>query len=731
MISLLAGCPGAQDPAPEGDEPARAAATDDPKSEFESIAAALHQAPGGFYEQGVPKRLRQERNAAGADRAAWLSLTYDLVNRHLQEGDTDAALTEVNALFDALDESPEYLQREPRFHLLRALVHLRRAEVENCVKRHNAQCCLFPLAGGGVHAERGPASEARAAYLAYLQQRPGDLRARWLLNLTCMALGEYPDGVPEQFRIPADAYDSPNDIGRFNDIAPQLGLDTFDLCGGSVVDDFDGDGRLDVVTTTIDPMGPMTYHRNNGDGTFDDRAAASGLDQQLGGLNLIAADYDNDGDLDLFVTRGAWMFDEGRIRNSLLRNEGDGTFTDVTHSAGLAEPAAPTQVATWADFDNDGHLDLFVGNESRADITTFPANESIGGDYPSQLFHNNGDGTFTDIAAEAGTTNDRYAKGATAGDYDNDGDMDLYISNIGRNRLYRNNGDLTFTDVAPARRADQPDDRSFVPWFFDYNNDGWLDLFVTAYDAELDDIAADYMGIEHNATAPILYRNRNGRFKDVTTRSGLNRPLLPMGANFGDLDNDGFLDMYITTGKPDFEALMPNVMLRNDGGDRFEDVTRSGGFGHLQKGHGVGFADIDDDGDLDIFHQVGGFYPGDAFHNALFENPGHDNHFIKVHLVGTTSNRDANGARIMVVANTEDGPREVHRAVGSVSSFGGSPRRQHIGLGAASGIDRIEVTWPASGTVQVLEDVALDSSILVTEGQDGFSTLEVEPIDFN
>ena len=733
LCSLLL-LPGCSDPSNDSTGTGQSASVprlQNPADEFAAIAEQLHTAPGGFYEQGVQDRLRAQRPDSTSDPAGWLQTTYDLINRQLQDGETEAALNELNALFEVLEQSPEYLEREPNFHLLQALVHLRRAEVENCVKRHNAECCLFPLAGGGLHSERGPATEARNAYLAYLQRRPNDLRARWLLNLTTMALGEYPAGVPSQFRIPTDTYDGRTDIGRFSDIAPSLGLDTFDLCGGCVVDDLDGDGRLDVVTTTIDPLGPMTFHRNNGDGTFENRSTSSGLDIQRGGLNLFAADYDNDGDLDLFVTRGAWMFDEGRIRNSLLRNEGDGTFTDVTWDAGLAEPMGPTQVATWADFDNDGWLDLYVANESRADITKFPAAEAVGGDYPSQLFRNNGDGSFTDIAESAGVTNDRYAKGATAGDYDNDGDMDLYVSNIGKNRLYRNNGDLTFTDVAPARRVTEPADRSFVPWFFDYDNDGWLDLFVTAYDAELGDIAADYMGAEHGATAPVLYQNRRGRFKDVTTRSKLNRPLLPMGANFGDLDNDGWLDMYITTGKPDFEALMPNVMFRNINGDRFEDVTGSGGFGHLQKGHGVGFADIDDDGDQDIFHQVGGFYPGDAFHNVLFENPGHGNRHITIRLEGTTSNRDGNGARIKVVTGNNGRQRELHRAVGSVSSFGGSPRRQHIGLGKADEIKRIEVTWPASDTVQIIEGVPLDSTILIREGDPGFTVQDVEPIDFN
>ena len=172
------------------------------------------------------------------------------------------------------------------------------------------------------------------------------------------------------------------------------------------------------------------------------------------------------------------------MTNSLLRNNidrGDATFTDVTEAAGLSEPALPTQAAAWGDIDNDGDLDLYIGNESRSEDPTSPHA------YPAQLFRNNGNGTFTDVALSAGVANFRYTKGAALGDFDNDGDLDLYVSNVGPNRLYRNEGDGTFVDVAAELGVEEPAGRSFAAWFFDYDNDGWLDLFVSAYDASIAD----------------------------------------------------------------------------------------------------------------------------------------------------------------------------------------------------------------------------------------------------
>jgi hypothetical protein len=191
-----------------------------------------------------------------------------------------------------------------------------------------------------------------------------------------------------------------------------------------------------------------------------------------------------------------------------------------------------------------------------------------------------------------------------------------------------------------------------------------------------------------------------------------------MGANFGDLDNDGWLDMYLATGEPGYEALMPNVMLKNVSGRHFVDVTVAGGFGNLQKGHGVAFVDLDNDGDQDVFNETGGFFQGDVFFNSLYENPGNTNRSVTLKLIGTQSNRLAYGARIKVLVRTAAGERAIHRAVGSVSSFGGSPSRQEIGIGDAVEIRSVEVWWPKSGIRQTFQGLEPGGFYEITEGND-------------
>jgi hypothetical protein len=680
------------------------------RAEFLEVARRLREGHNEFFGHAQVTDLEAKLARAADDRAERVRLHGLLAMEHLRLGQIDRATDAIEAAFRGVHADPALAPLLTGLHRIRGLTNLRQAEVENCIARHNAECCIFPLRGGGVHSRPEPARRAMQSFRFLADHRPDDLKARWLLNLVCMALGEYPDGVPEPLRIPPAAFQSDLDLGRFIDVAPRLGVDALNLCGGCIADDFDRDGWVDVFTTTSDPQEHAILYRNLGDGRFEDRSAAAGLEEQLGGLNCVAADYDNDGDLDVLILRGAWLHEEGRIRNSLLRNDGT-RFTDVTHGAGLAAPPAPTQAAAWGDFDNDGHLDLYVGNESRRDRGD-PAC-----DFPGQLFHNRGDGTFAEVAAAAGVTNDRYCKGVAAGDIDNDGDLDLYLSNIGPNRLYRNDGRGAFVDVSVAAGVIEPVGRSFACWFFDWNNDGWLDLFVAAYDASVHDVAADAMGLPHRATSPRLYRNnQDGTFSDVAHQVGLHHAWLPMGANFGDIDHDGWLDVYLATGDPDFQTLMPNIMLRNDRGRRFQDVTTSSGLGHLQKGHGVAFADFDHDGDQDIYNQLGGFYPGDRFSNALFANPGGGGRFLIVLLEGTRCNRSAIGTRLRVRVETPFGPRDIHRAVGAVSSFGGSPLRQEIGLGDATGVDELEVAWPG-GARQVFRGLACDGAILVREGE--------------
>jgi len=191
----------------------------------------------------------------------------------------------------------------------------------------------------------------------------------------------------------------------------------------------------------------------------------------------------------------------------------------------------------------------------------------------------------------------------------------------------------------------------FACWFWDYDNDGRLDLYVNDYTSTLAEFVADALKMPHERSSPpTLYRNAGAiGFRDVAREVGLDRGMMPMGCNFADIDNDGFLDIYLGTGRMALEVLVPNLMFKNDAGRRFDDVTMSSGTGHLQKGHGISFADYDCDGDIDLFVEAGGAVPGDRSYNLLFQNPGHGRHWLKVKLVGTKTNRAALGARIKAV----------------------------------------------------------------------------------
>jgi hypothetical protein len=202
-----------------------------------------------------------------------------------------------------------------------------------------------------------------------------------------------------------------------------------------------------------------------------------------------------------------------------------------------------------------------------------------------------------------------------------------------------------------------------------------------------------------------------------------------MGCNFGDLDNDGFLDIYLGTGRPQYSYLMPNVLFRNDAGRRFEDLTAATGTGHLQKGHGVAFADWDRDGDADIFLEAGGAVPGDRAHSVLFQNPGYGNHWLTIKLVGTRTNRAALGAKIRVDLGGPDGAlASRYRTITAGSSFGGNPLECTVGLGQAKVIRTLEISWPTSRTRQTFRDVPIDRAIEITEGREGLRVVGGPPI---
>lgn len=604
-------------------------------------------------------------------------------------------------------------------HYRLGVAYMRRGETENCCLRNRPESCILPLRGGGIHTQQESSLKAIAFFGEVLQRTAQQdslhLGAQWLINIAYMTIEGYPDRVPESYLIPQKAFESEEEFPRFANVAPRLGLDTFDLSGGAIIDDFDNDDYLDIVTSTWDTDGQLRFFRNNQDGTFTERTMEAGLIGLYGGLNMVQADYDNDGDTDILVLRGAWIENEGQHPNSLLRNNGDGTFTDVTFETGLGAAHYPSGTASWGDYDNDGYLDLYIGNESSKALRA-----------PCQLFHNNGDGTFTDVAAKAGVRNYRFSKSAIWGDYDGDGWLDLYISNYkGGNRLYHNNKDGTFTNVARKLKVDLPE-VSFPAWFWDFDNDGRLDLYVSAYSANIEHLAASWLDIPVETEFACLYRgNSTGGFDEVARQYNLIRPTAPMGSNFGDLDNDGFLDFYLGTGYPDYENIMPNVMCRNQGGNRFVDVSVAGGFSHVQKGHGAVFADLDNDGDQDVFEQMGGALPGDAYNNVLYENPGFDNHWITIRLIGVRSNRSAIGARICAKVVENGDRRSIYKHVNSGGTFGANPLRQAIGLGYASNIERLEIFWPTTGKTQTFHNVPSNQFIQIVEGEDRYTTIKL------
>jgi tetratricopeptide (TPR) repeat protein len=633
-----------------------------------------------------------------------VQMHYALANIYSYEGEMDKAMEQWLAAYEiAKSELPGAM---PELEEVLGIAYLHKSEMDNDAYRHPGNQCIFPPVANQSFPKPVASDQAVEYLLKYLQRKPEALDVRWVLNVAYMTLGKYPGGVPPQYLIPPSTFESPEDVGRFVDVAPAAGINLYSMSGGLIVDDFERDGLFDVVTSDFGQCAPMHFFHNNGDGTFTDRTAQAGLSDQLGGLNLIQTDYNNDGCLDITVLRGAWEFPQ---RMSLLRNNCDGTFTDVTKAAGLDLPVQ-TQTAVWADIDNDGYLDLFVGNENG----------------PSHLFRNKGDGTFEDISHAAGVDRVAYTKAVVAADYDGDGFVDFYVSNLdGDHFLYHNNRNRTFTDVALQAGVQKPW-KSFGAWFFDYDNDGWPDLFVTSYYVSVDESIRSYLSLRPNAETMKLYKNLgNGTFRDVTAEVGLDRVFMPMGSNFGDIDNDGFLDIYLGTGNPSYASILPNVMLHNKEGKFFTDVTASSGTGELHKGHGVAFADIDNDGDEDLLTETGGAVLGDSHAFRLFENPGNGNDWISLYLVGVKTNRAAIGARIKVtVQNEGKQSRSIFRTVGSGGSFGASPLSQHIGLGKSARILDLEITWPVSNTRQHFSNVAINQFLEIKEFEKDYEKLE-------
>jgi len=686
-----------------------------------------HIASNPFFPEAKKAQIDSQLKEPGNENNVFLLETKAALA--LKVGQEEESVKTYESLFTKLN----YMDMDDILPSV-GIAYMRLGERSNCMLNHNGSSCVFPIQGAGVHLVKTGSKRAIEVYETILKIHPDDMESKWLLNVAFMTLGGYPKDVPPEFLIPGLDAEGAYKVKPFTDIAADLGLDIRGKAGSVIVDDFNNDGYLDIVTSGWELGDPMHYFQNNRDGTFTDMTEKSGLKGITGGLNIEQVDYNNDGNLDIFVMRGAWNTQGfGNQPSSLLRNNGDGTFTDVTVPSGLLY-SMPTQTAAWADFNNDGWLDVFIGAEDSGV-------EDAGGIHKCALYINNHDGTFTNVAEQAHCNITAYVKGVTSADYNNDGWADIFLSTMnGKRYLLKNKGKpgLTpdFEDVTAKAGLDDKKARTFTTWFFDYNNDGWPDILVSDY--TFDHSLAWYAGAEGmNKPVPdagneYLYRNnKDGTFTNVTKETGLDKVVFSMGGNFGDIDNDGWPDMYFGTGNPDFRSLVPDKLFKNIDGKKFADVTNSSRTGNLQKGHGVALADFRNNGIQDIFIEMGGAYSGDSYTSSLYMNPGqNDNNWISLKLEGVKANRAAIGSRIKVTFTENGVKRSVYKDVNSGGSFGSNPLTQEIGIGQAKIIDEIEIRWAGSNAVQRLTNIQPRQFLHIKEGVDKPTVMHLAALTF-
>jgi tetratricopeptide (TPR) repeat protein len=545
---------------------------------------------------------------------------------------------------------------------------------------------------------------ARAA-VATLNVNPENERARLWLWLTAQKLGGYPGYVPDSHRmVVKGGYSKPK--VEFEDIAHRIGLDKTAANRGTAIFDYDNDGYLDIAIATA--HGGISLFHNNGDGTFTDVSVGSGLDGCVEAFGLSIGDYNNDGYADIFVTRFGFYAGHGH----LYRNNGDGTFTDVTEQAGLSV-WGPGFAASWVDYDNDGFLDLYIPNNLGSLFER---------KVPNRLFHNNGDGTFTEVTDQCGISTIWPSIGGAWADYNNDGTQSLFVSNgIGRSELFRNNGDGTFTDVTKEAGIDGLLFGSPVFWW-DYDNDGWMDIAQCTWSDHEDFIYTlrNDEGPADGSPMRIYHNNRDGTFTQVNRELGLTGCFGTMSANFGDFNNDGFLDIVLGNGSPKMDRVEPPIILENQDG-LFYNTTFAAGLPLTGKSHGVNLADLFGDGRLSIIIAAGGAYPADLLTTNVFYPKTLAGNFLNVRLDGTVSNRSAIGARVTLRA----GGRSQHRQVSGGSNFGCLPFEQHFGLAEAASVEFLEIRWPG-GMVQRFENLPINKTLRFTEGQPSWTDVYVK-----
>ncbi len=594
------------------------------------------------------------------------------------------------------------------------MAYFRLGEITNCSNNHNEFSCILPLLEKGQHKEKMGSKKAIEIFTKIYKIYPSE-KYKWLLNIAHMTIGEYPEQVPKDYFVKYVSDNEKVNFPPFKEIATELGIDVNGLSGGVCLEDFNNDGKIDVFTTSYGTEDQCKLFFNTGFG-FDDVTIKAGLNGILSGLNCLHADYDNDGHIDILILRGAWLGPSGNHPNSLLRNNGDGTFTDVTKSSGILS-FYPTQTASWADVNKDGYLDLFIGNEYN----------------PCELFINQGNGKFLEQSKKYNLNKiNGFIKGVVFGDINNDQWPDLFISVLGgKNFLFKNNFGV-FNDISKNAGVEDPS-FSFPCWIWDVNNDGFNDIFVASYDSRnLSNLNADFLKeIEGKFVASekskLFINNGNETFTESSIDFNIDISMYAMGSNFGDIDNDGWLDFYIGNGSPYLTSTIPNRMFRNIDGKRFDEVTLTGRFGHIQKGHGVSFADLDNDGDQDLYAVMGGSYEGDTYPNICFENPNSKNNWVVFKLIGKSSNLSAIGSFLTIEL---DNGRKIYRTINTGGSFGSSSLQSEIGLGKSKSIKKLSINWP-SGKNQVFNNIEPNKKYEVFENKRALNQIPFNKLNFS